>query len=113
MPTRSAMSRVRSSGSLARQSSTAAWFVTKVHGLACEYVLDIVKRKSYVPRSYPQEEPHSQQRDISATNGEVRGNEVDRGLRRGHRIPDRGHRNVDLDRERPPCGACDRRLLQL
>ena len=51
MPTRSAMSRIRISGSLARQSSTAAWFVTKVQELLGTDVLDITKRKSYVPRS--------------------------------------------------------------
>jgi hypothetical protein len=32
-----------------RQSRTPAWFVTKVQGRVCEDVLDIAKRKSYVP----------------------------------------------------------------
>ena len=70
MPTRSAMSRIRISGSLAMQSRTAAWFVTKVHGRACEDVLDITKRKSYVPRSYPERETHCRERDISDTDWE-------------------------------------------
>src|SRR6266536_6631646 len=116
MPTRSAMSRVRISGSLARQSRTAAWFVTKVQLPVRKDVLDITKRKSYVPRSYLEEETHSHQRGIRDSEeraGEVQQDEVDRRLPRGDRIPDRGHRNVDLDREQPACGAGDRRFLQL
>ena len=48
MPTRSAMSRIRISGSLATQSRTAAWFVTKVQDRVSKDALDITKRKSYV-----------------------------------------------------------------